>query len=200
MATITFNGESFEVDHAVKGEDYVHGYDAEGICIISIDGVSDFSDITYDGVYMDPRECMAEPCNSVKYCGGFLKTADGAPVSPWTVIWENAKPTSSFSAQTLTIDGMENYNLFMIEALSSDTSSSNPIFSIHCYVPTMGATQFELIHPEAGSGTWGAWFRGVVINRTAKTIKFGTAYWSEAGETSPYTNLVKPYYILATKV
>lgn len=87
MATITFLGESFEVDHAVKGEDYVHGYDAAGHCIISIDGVKDFSLITYDGVYMNPRECLSEPCNSVKYCGGKLKTADGQEISSqWQLI------------------------------------------------------------------------------------------------------------------
>lgn len=77
MATITFNGESFTVDHAVKGDDFVHGYDADGNCIISIDGVSDFSDIAYDGVYMAPGDCLAEACNNVKYCGGELKTAGG---------------------------------------------------------------------------------------------------------------------------
>lgn len=77
MATITFCGESFIVDHAVKGADYVHGYDANGNLIISLDGVKDFSGISYDGTYMPPTECLAELCNDVKYCAGAFKKSDG---------------------------------------------------------------------------------------------------------------------------
>ena len=77
MATITFCGESFTVDHAVKGADYVHGYDAEGNLVISLDGVTDFSGIAYDGTYMTPSGCLAEICNDVKYCEGALKKRDG---------------------------------------------------------------------------------------------------------------------------
>ena len=77
MAIITFCGESFVVDHAVKGADYVHGYDADGNLVVSLDGVSNFSGITYDGTYMTPGACLAELCNDVKYCGGALKKRDG---------------------------------------------------------------------------------------------------------------------------
>lgn len=80
MATITFCGESFIVDHAVKGSDYVHGYDANGNLVVSFDGVSDFSKITYDGEYMDPDDCLPEACNDVKYCGGKLKTRGGSDI------------------------------------------------------------------------------------------------------------------------
>ena len=77
MATLTFNGESFTVDHAVKGADYVHGYDANGNLVISLDGVKNFSGITYSGTYMSPNDCLAEVCNDVKFCGGSLKKSDG---------------------------------------------------------------------------------------------------------------------------
>ena len=80
MATITFCGESFTVDHAVKGADYVHGYDADGNLVISLDGVSDFSGITYDGTYISPAVSFAEACNDVKFCDGILKTRDGAAI------------------------------------------------------------------------------------------------------------------------
>ena len=80
MATLSFNGESFTVDHAVKGADYVHGYDADGNLIISLDGVSDFSGITYDGTYISPSVCLAEACNDVKFCDGVLKTRGGTTV------------------------------------------------------------------------------------------------------------------------
>lgn len=77
MPVISFCGESFTVDHAVKGANYVHGYDANGVLIISLDNVTDFSGITYTGNYMSPGSCLAESCNDVKYCGGSLKKRDG---------------------------------------------------------------------------------------------------------------------------
>lgn len=82
MATLTFNGESFTVDHAVKGADYIHGYDANGVIVVAFDGVTDFSCFTYDGTYMEPVDCLTEHCNTVIYCGGALKTLDGRWVNP----------------------------------------------------------------------------------------------------------------------
>lgn len=80
MATLTYNGESFTVDHAVKGADYINGYDANGILVVSFDGVADFSCFSYDGSYMSPSDCLAEPCNEMVYCGGKAKTRGGADV------------------------------------------------------------------------------------------------------------------------
>lgn len=80
MATLTFNGESFTVDHAAKGADYIHGYDANGVLIVSFDGVTDFSGFTYDGTYMNPGDCMGESCNVVRRVGGKLVNSDGANV------------------------------------------------------------------------------------------------------------------------
>lgn len=84
MATLKLDGKSYVVDHAVKGDDYIHGYAADGSIIINIEGISDFSGITYDGTYLSPTECLTELCNDVKYCGGAIKTADGrnVPVAP----------------------------------------------------------------------------------------------------------------------
>ena len=80
MATLTFNGESFIVDHATKGTDYIHGYDADGVVIVSFDGITDFSVFSYDGTYMNPSDCLAEQCNNMVYCGGMMKTKGGAVV------------------------------------------------------------------------------------------------------------------------
>lgn len=80
MATLTFNGESFTVDHAVKGADYIHGYDANGVLVVSFEGVVDFSRFTYTGTYMAPGECLTERCNTVRYCGGVFKTLGGERV------------------------------------------------------------------------------------------------------------------------
>ncbi len=80
MATLAYNGESYAVDHAVKGADYIHGYDADGVLVVAFDGVTDFSYFTYSGTYMDPSECLTEHCNTVSYCGGAFKRLDGTKV------------------------------------------------------------------------------------------------------------------------
>lgn len=80
MATLTFNGKAYTVDHAVKGADYVHGYNASGNCVVSIDGVKDFSAIAYDGEYLAPDSCFAESCNEVRCVGGKLVKRDGTEV------------------------------------------------------------------------------------------------------------------------
>ena len=80
MATITFNGESYTVDRAVKGTDYVHGYDADGGLVVSIDGVVDFNSITYSGSYLDPTSCAEENGNYAVYVSGALKTRSGTTV------------------------------------------------------------------------------------------------------------------------
>ena len=81
MATITFNGISYTVDHAVKGPDYVHGYAADGTPVFCIEGITDFSVVTYDGTYMSPDDCATEGCNNVMQVAGELQTADGDPVT-----------------------------------------------------------------------------------------------------------------------
>lgn len=77
MAVITFGGETYTVDHAVKGADYVHGYDANGICVVSFEAVEDMSLISYDGTFLTPESCAAEKCNKVVFCGGKLQTLGG---------------------------------------------------------------------------------------------------------------------------
>ena len=82
MAILTFNGESYTVDHAVKGADYIHGYDAAGVILVSFEGIIDFSGFSYDGMYMEAGHCLAEGCNDVKHMDGGLKKADGTALSP----------------------------------------------------------------------------------------------------------------------
>lgn len=101
MATLTFNGASYDVDHAVKGSDYVHGYDANGTIIISFEGVSDFSVITYNGTYMDPEDCLEEACNSVKHCNGGLVKADGTKLSPADIVREALSVSLGGTGKTL---------------------------------------------------------------------------------------------------
>lgn len=80
MATLTYNGTSYTVDHAVKGADFIHGYDANAVMIVSFEGIKDFSAFDYDGTYMEPEHCLAEGCNDVKFAGGIWQTRDGTPL------------------------------------------------------------------------------------------------------------------------
>ena len=198
MATITFNGENFEVDHAVKGGDFVHGYDADGNCIIAIDGVSDFSDITYDGVYMDPRDCLAEPCNSVKYCGGSLKTADGEVINKLDVLWENASPTSSFAEQTLTIDGLGEYDVFMVTLLRNNESTNRST----TVCDTNGRTEEVSFNctDSAVTDSYNITLRQRVarINRGSNTVKFSNG-WCGGATTGNSSASMIPLYIRGQK-
>lgn len=82
MPILSFGDKSYTVNHAVKGADYIHGYNADGTLLIAFDGVSDFSGFSYDGTYMDPTECATEGCNGTILVGGALKTRDGRNVTP----------------------------------------------------------------------------------------------------------------------
>lgn len=80
MALLTFNGESYDVHHAVKGADYIHGYNADNGIVIAFDGISDFSGFSYTEEYMTPEHCAQENCNIVKHVAGKLLRADGGAV------------------------------------------------------------------------------------------------------------------------
>lgn len=92
MAILTYNSESYTVDKAVKGADFIHGYDAAGQIVVSFEGISDFTQYTYDGTYIDPAQCFEEDCNTVVVHNGTLKRKDGTSV-----------PTSVFNADVLNV-------------------------------------------------------------------------------------------------
>jgi hypothetical protein len=81
MAILSFNNESFEVDHAVKGANYVRGYNADGSCVISIEGIIDFTVVTYNDTYLSPEACFAEACNEVRYVNGKFVKKDGTEIA-----------------------------------------------------------------------------------------------------------------------
>lgn len=82
MATLSYNGIVYTVDHAVKGTDFIRCYDIDGTLLVAFNGVTDFSGFTFDGTYMEPEQCFEEACNNVKFHEGTLKMADGTPLQP----------------------------------------------------------------------------------------------------------------------
>lgn len=95
MATLTYLEETYEVNHATKGADFIHAFDKNGCPVVFFDGITDFSGFTYTGSYMDPEECAAEGCNDVKYVNGELVTRGGTPIEtapPYTYGTEDLTP------------------------------------------------------------------------------------------------------------
>lgn len=81
MATLSYMDEIFEIDHAVKGDDYIHGYDANGVLLVAFEEVSDFSGFTFTAEYMLPENCLEEKCNDVRYVAKKLVTRSGTEIS-----------------------------------------------------------------------------------------------------------------------
>lgn len=121
MAVITYLGTEYTVDHAVKGADFIHGYDADSIMTVSFEGISDFSGFSYSGTYMEPEHCLAEGCNDVKRVGGILVTRDGEAVST-TVEATLAASGWVDGVYTLSVDGVTtNSNQEILPALGITT-------------------------------------------------------------------------------
>lgn len=118
MATLTFNGESYTVDHAVKGEDFIHGYDANSVMIVSFEGITNFADFDYDGTYMEPEHCLAEGCNVVKHVGGKWQTSDGKPLLRAVTI---TFPTASW---------VDNGNEIFTQNVTAEGGTANTLVSL----------------------------------------------------------------------
>ena len=55
MPTLIYKNDSFECTTAIKGDDYIHLLDADGIMTSAFDGITDFSDFTLEnGSYTSP--------------------------------------------------------------------------------------------------------------------------------------------------
>lgn len=105
MQTLKYGGLSYTVDHAVKGVDYIHGYNADGQRIVAFDGVTDFSDFEYTGTYLAPDKCLEEGCNVVKHVDGRLLRGDGKMLSKAGVGAGKATGVYSFAAGTSKASG-----------------------------------------------------------------------------------------------
>lgn len=49
MATVTYLGENYECSVAIKGDDYIHLLDENGMMIAAFDGVTNFSNFMISG-------------------------------------------------------------------------------------------------------------------------------------------------------
>lgn len=98
MATVSFNGDSYSCDKAIKGSDYIHLLDASGMLVASFEGIVDFSAFTIsDGAWTDA--VAADECNLVTIGEdgmlhrGTYKGSDIVPIS-----WGTSDLTAGSSA------------------------------------------------------------------------------------------------------
>ena len=49
MATVTYLGENYECAVAIKGDDYIHLLDENGVMVAAFDGVTNFSNFMISG-------------------------------------------------------------------------------------------------------------------------------------------------------
>lgn len=121
MATLRFNETDYVVSHAVKGTDYIHGYNADNVCTVAIEGITDFSVIEYDGEYMAPEACLPEKCNEVLYVNGTLMRRDRTPIDvgrvqvvTLTAIEGTSNYTASHSAAQIKTLVANNYSVVLV--------------------------------------------------------------------------------------
>ena len=118
--------------------------------------------------------------------------------SSWKLLWTNGSPSSSFAAQTLTISGLSNYNLFTIVAAYSNTYSTH-ITGTTVYIPGTGNM---LVHPSViwYSSYISATYRIATVNRGSNTVQFGIGCQVTHAATTDSANYCIPLYILGSNI
>lgn len=115
----------------------------------------------------------------------------------WRTLWTNSSPSSSFEAQTLTIDGLSDYNLFTI--ICQRNTSTSYQSSLVMYVPSTDET-YGCVNEASvsSSGTSTSRQRNVFITRSANTVEFSTGWMT--GSASGNSSVLIPRYILGVKI
>ena len=129
MSILSFNEESYYVDHAVKGADYVHGYNADGVLVVSIEGVKDFSCVTFDGSYMPAESCVSEACNEVRHINGVLVRRDGGAVNVskvrYAVVGVDWETEGNYYYQDITVEGILETDTPFVGVKTGDDNDAN---------------------------------------------------------------------------
>lgn len=168
MYTLTYNSISYSVNHAVKGRNFIHGYNANGVLVVSFEGVTDFSGFSYSGTYLNPEDCLQEDCNAVKFHDGLLKRPDGTSISP-------VKVTGS---GTVTVS-LENGREYVYTAV---TSLSITVAAVDCHGFVTFADTIPTVTITGQAGLMG----GIVDATAGETWEFdcrdGYILWVKWGE------------------
>lgn len=134
---------------------------------------------------------------SYKYAEGRDNNGWRALGFGWITLWSNSSPSSSFAGQTLTIDGLSDYNMFMIVCARSSSASyqNSAVMNVPTTDETYGCVTEATV---SSSGTSVARQRNVFITRSANTVQFSTGWMT--GSASGNADILIPLYILGTKI
>ena len=124
-------------------------------------------------IWLDTDEPGMSGVSSVNGATGtvVLDADDVGAMSKWDLIWENASPASSFSAQTISVD-LNNYDYFAIQLVFSNTGPTTIAAQIF---PVENATVSATIIGSSNNRTGG---RDLTYNSTNKSIVFVAANYN----------------------
>lgn len=166
MANITqinVNGTTYDLKDNISG--YTTAYDG-----------TTTSDTKYDALFL---ETLASGVNTVKV---------GLDMD---LLWTNSAPTSSFSAQTVSVD-LSKYSLVLLLMNGDDTTQKYYIFA------PLGETTSYQYQSEASTGVW---FHFRSITATTSGVTFGDAYDHAYNSWGRSTNNLRaiPYQIYGVR-
>lgn len=122
--------------------------------------------------------------------------ADGKSDKP-ALLWTNPSPTASFTnTSAITIDGIEDYNLFTF--IFRDSTSDAFQISVNIYVPAESLASGWATATYRNGSTWYTFYRSVQVDtRSAqKRIQFGAGNYNGATNNS----YVIPLYVIGQKL
>jgi hypothetical protein len=113
-----------------------------------------------------------------------------------TELWTNESPAVGFAAQTLTIDNLSDYNLFMIVCRRNESTAAYVTHFVH--VPDGATIQSAIFETVLSSGSAMNRYRPVTIDKPAGTVTFGAG--DLTGGTYYPASILIPQYIVGFSV
>lgn len=174
-----FEQADFLVEYAAAADGFADPYDEDinmdgkyyqlPLCVVSLSAAG----IT--GIVTEPQQALGR----------------GRGMEP---IWTNASLSSAFPAQSLSLGGLEDCDLFFVLWLVRPSTNSYRVSVL--YVPDGEEKRFFEAVTDGSYGSWHTWQRGVTVDRTAGTFEFDDAVYAYSGSSSVYTSVMKPVVIL----
>lgn len=113
-----------------------------------------------------------------------------------TELWTNESPAVGFAAQTISIESLSDYNLFMIVCRRNESTAAYVTHFVS--VPDGATIQSAIFETVLTSGSATNRYRPVTIDKPAGTVTFGTG--DITGGTYYPTSILIPQYIVGFSV
>lgn len=133
--------------------------------------------------------------NSGAYSHYINSVAGEIPI--WNLLWENSSPSSNFATQTITVDGLSKYNMFMLLGNVSNGTDwgdekTPPSF---IYSPDGDKAQGQLctVYTSTNNMRYRSWY----VTPSSNTVYFYNAWY---GGNSGYQTSCIPVYLFGIKI